>query len=214
MPWLEKNKERCRAGLVRDLGRLTWDFLYCCRISITFRKMDPSKVPKGFSIDTELQGLRPCVLPSTPSIWVTLAFKLWEIVKNINHILGLRDFILLHGFRGELAFYRTLSNSQPTLSVNKELILDRCASCKFLKHLGLFVFSDTFFGGHKGTGHRLSVEYFTEYEMNIKLSLVLANLLNKRSWEPCQKVLVFKCARVKDGYMVVAFRRLLLRERQ
>ena len=34
------------------------------RISITFRKMDPAKVPRGFSIDKELQDLRPAALPS------------------------------------------------------------------------------------------------------------------------------------------------------
>lgn len=34
------------------------------RISITFRKMDPAKVPRGFVIDKELQNLRPVMLPS------------------------------------------------------------------------------------------------------------------------------------------------------
>jgi hypothetical protein len=34
------------------------------RISITFRKMDPLKVPLGFVEDKELQGLCPAVLPS------------------------------------------------------------------------------------------------------------------------------------------------------
>ena len=34
------------------------------RISITFRKMDPAKVPTGFVVDSELQNLRPVTLPS------------------------------------------------------------------------------------------------------------------------------------------------------
>lgn len=144
MPWLEKNKEH--SGLVCGHGRLTWDFVYCCRISITFRKMDPSKVPKGFVIDTELQALRPCILPS-PSLWVSLAFKLWKIVKNIIHFLGPRDFIPLVG---ELMFRRTLGNFQPTLVSTRGLIIDRCTSCRFLKHLGLFEFLRTFFWRAQG----------------------------------------------------------------
>ncbi len=38
--------------------------LIVCRISITFRKMDPLKVPLGFVEDKELQGVCPAVLPS------------------------------------------------------------------------------------------------------------------------------------------------------
>lgn len=34
------------------------------RISITFRKMDPAKLPRGFVIDREMQNLRPVMLSS------------------------------------------------------------------------------------------------------------------------------------------------------
>lgn len=44
-------------------------FLLCCRMSITFRKMDDAKQPYRFSSDPELTGTKPLVYsPNTKSL--------------------------------------------------------------------------------------------------------------------------------------------------
>lgn len=60
------------------------------RISITFRKMDESKIPYGYSPDPELQGLQPLVVTNEPSPPPTAAAP--KLNGGSSFVIGENDF--------------------------------------------------------------------------------------------------------------------------